>query len=165
MTHRPRPDEPPVIRRDAEGNERTAPSWETLTERLIREAQEDGIFDDLPGRGRRLPLDDDHYAGEMAVANHVLRNAGALPPWIEADKEVRRQREAIEALLGRAERTPLAARGRLEAELDRLAEAHDHAVTRLDGLAPTVRQQRSRLDRDLLHRRLQLALSPGRTAR
>jgi len=66
------------IHRDADGRPRLAPDRETLTERLIREAQEAGRFDDLPGHGRPLVLDDDTHAGEMALANLVLRNAGAL---------------------------------------------------------------------------------------
>ena len=159
MTDPRRPHDRPLVRRDAEGDERTAPSWETLTERLIREAQEDGAFDELPHRGQPLRLDDDRYAGEMALANHVLRNAGAAPPWIETDREIRRQLEAIDALLARAQRSPASARGRLERELDRLADDHDEAVARLEGLAPTSRQHRARLDRTALRRRLLAALA------
>ena len=159
MTDPRRPHDRPLVRRDAEGNERTAPSWETLTERLIREAQEDGAFDELPHRGRPLRLDDDRYAGEMAMANHVLRNAGAAPPWIETDKEIRRQLEAIDALVARARSSPASARDRLERELDRLADDHDGAVARLEGLAPTSRQHRPRVDRTALRRRLLAALA------
>ena len=85
----PRSGERPLIRRDAEGSERTAPDWETVVERLIREGQEAGEFADLPGHGRRLDLTDDSAAGDMAMAYRILRNAGVAPPWIEADKEVR----------------------------------------------------------------------------
>lgn len=158
MTRQPRPDQRPLIRRDADGVARTAPSWETLTERLIREAQAEGAFDDLPNHGRPLHLDDDSYAGDMAVANHVLRNAGTAPPWIETDKEARRQLQAIELLLARAARSPAGARDRLQREIDELADAHDAAAARLEGLAPTPRQQRARLDRVTLRIRLLDAL-------
>ena len=47
-------------------------------------------FDDLPYQGERIPMDDDAAAGDWAMAFRMLRNAGAAPPWIEADKEVRR---------------------------------------------------------------------------
>lgn len=157
---RPPPRAPkPLIRRDAEGRERTAPSWETLTERLIREAQESGAFDDLPGQGRPLVLEDERYAGDMALANHVLRNAGAAPPWIETDKEARRQIELIEALLAQAARSAAGAGPRLERELDRLADTYDESVLRLEGMAPTAQQQRTRLDRETLRRRLRDALT------
>ncbi len=158
MSQPRRPHERPIVRRDAEGEERTAPSWETLTERLIREAQEDGDFDGLPGHGRPLRLDDDRYAGDMALANHVLRNAGAAPPWIETDKEIRRHLGAVSSLLAQARRSPASALMRLERELERLADEHDEAVARLEGLAPTARQQRRPLDRDLWRRRLREAL-------
>ncbi len=159
---RPRqPAQRPLVRRDADGGERTAPSWETLTERLIREAQEAGHFDDLPGHGRPLELDDDALAGEMALAHHVLRNAGAVPPWIEADKEVRALSARIEELMAQAGRSPASARSGLERRLAVLAAAHDEAVIRLDGLAPTARQQRPRLDRERLLRRLHDALEPN----
>jgi hypothetical protein len=156
------PAQRPLVRRDADRGERTASNWESLTERLIREAQEEGHFDDLPGHGRPLELDDDPFAGDMAMAHHVLRNAGAAPPWIETDKEVRAQRDRIESLLTRATRSPAAAAPRLARELDLLVDAHDEAVRRLEGLAPTVRQQRPRLDRARLRERLRAALDrPG----
>lgn len=151
-----------LIRRDAEGAQRTAPSWETLTERLIREAQADGAFDDLPGHGRPLQLEDDHHSGELALVHHVLRNASVAPPWIEVDKEVRALRERIGALLARAERAPPSARPRLQRELDTLAAAHDEAVRCLESLAPGPRQHRRRLDRAQLARRLAMAMArPG----
>ena len=139
-------------------DEHTTSRWETLTERLIREAQEQGEFDDLPSHGQPLRAEDETYAGDMAAANRVLRNAGAAPPWIEADKEVRRRLEAIEAVFVLASRSTVVARERLERELDELADAHDEAVTRLEVIAPTARQQRTRLDREVLRERLLSAL-------
>ncbi len=141
---------------------RTAPSWETLTERLIREAQADGHFDDLPGHGRPLKLDDVHFAGEMALAHHLLHNAGVAPPWIETDKEARGALAAIEALLVRARGSGPASAARLGAELEAFADAHDEAADRLERLAPTIRQHRTQLDRPRLRRRLEMALATER---
>lgn len=152
------------MRRDAEGAERTAPDWDSLVERLIREAQEDGAFDELPGHGAPLHLDDDRYAGEMAMANHILRNAGAAPPWIEADKEARRRLDAVAVLIVRARRSSAGALPQLALELERLADAYDDAVAQLEGLAPTPRQQRTRLDRAMWRRRLRDALEQDRRA-
>lgn len=162
MTRPHQPADRPLVRRDADGRARTAPDWETLSERLIREAQEDGAFDDLPGHGQPLGLARDELAHDMALAYHLLHNAGVAPPWIEADKEVRALAERIEALLERATRSPLAARPRLERELEALADAHEQATLRLEGSAPTPRQQRPRLDRAVLRERLEAALTPGR---
>ena len=42
------PDDRPVVhRRDAEGRMQVGPDWETLIERQIREAMEEGRFDSL----------------------------------------------------------------------------------------------------------------------
>lgn len=52
-----------------------------LIERRIRQAQEEGQFDDLPGQGRPLALDDDALVPEeVRAAYRVLRNAGLVPP-------------------------------------------------------------------------------------
>src|SRR5207344_782005 len=91
-------------RKDAEGRRQVGPSWESLVERQIREAMSHGAFDDLPYQGQRLPLEDDSAAGEWAMAHRILREAGAAPPWIESDKEARRQMAALEALIDRAPR-------------------------------------------------------------
>jgi hypothetical protein len=136
----------PLIRRDADGLARTAPSWESLTERLIREAAEDGAFDDLPHRGSPLPVEDETYAGDMAMAFRVLRNAGAAPPWIETDKEARRLEAAIARLLDEADTLRGLARRRGRERLLALARDHAVAVDRLAILAPTPRQQRRRID-------------------
>ena len=78
------------------------PDWETLIDRQIREAMEDGQFDNLPHQGEPLPNDDNPYAGELGLAFHVLLNAGVAPPWIEADKEVRELLGRRDAILARA---------------------------------------------------------------
>ena len=162
---RPRPDhDRPLIRRDADGVERTAPSWETLTERLIREAQAAGAFDGLPYQGRPLPAEDDAYAGDMAMAYRVLRNAGTSPPWIEADKEARRIEVEIDRLLAlTGGRSPLGRR-RARERLVRLVREHGTAVERLAVLAPTPRQHRRRLDLATLLRRFDDASMDARQA-
>ena len=83
------PQRRPASRLDAEGRRQVAPTWESLVERQLREAMDEGKFDDLPFRGERIPFDDDAAAGDWALAFHMLRNAGVAPPWIEADKDVR----------------------------------------------------------------------------
>ncbi len=149
----------PLIRRDAEGGARTATDWESPTERLIREAQDAGAFDDLPGQGQRLRLVDQTAAGDMALAYHLLHNAGAVPPWIAADQEARELETRIAAVLDRAVGARGISRQRLEGELEALADQHDAAVLRLEGLAPTPRQQRRRLERARLREQLRLALA------
>jgi len=163
--HEPqRPGDRPLVHRDADGRERTASDWESLTERLIREAQQAGRFDDLPGRGRPLRLPPDEHAGEMAMAFSLLRDAGAAPPWIETDKQVRALRARLEALIDSGRGASPRAAARLSRRLEALADEHDDAVRRLESLAPTPRQQRRRIDREAYRARLAAALGGGDAA-
>lgn len=79
-----------------------------LIERRIDEARRQGAFDDLPGSGRPLELDDDGLVPEdLRVAYRILKNAGFVPPEVEALRDV-------DALLGKAldqDRAQDAARG------------------------------------------------------
>jgi hypothetical protein len=135
------------LRRDSEGKPTAGPTWESLSERLIREAMERGEFEDLPFRGQRIPLDDDTYAGSNALAFHVLRNAGAAPPWIEADKEARHLLEARDRLLAAAPRAGSEmARERHRSEMRRIVLAANAAIDRLNAEAPGPAQHRRRLD-------------------
>jgi hypothetical protein len=64
--------------------------WGSVIDRLIREAQERGEFDNLAGKGQRLKLEDNALEDpERRLANRVLKNAGFAPDWIELDKDVR----------------------------------------------------------------------------
>lgn len=130
------------LHRDADGKLRVGPTRESLAERLIREAQEQGAFDDLPYRGERLPLEDDTWAGEMALGFHVLRNAGVAPPWVEADKEIRRLLQERELLLERAERAGPLTAPRYRRRLAELVEEVNVAVHRLNAEAPAPAHRR-----------------------
>jgi hypothetical protein len=135
-----------VQRRDAEGRLETAPSWEGLVERQIREAMEQGAFDDLPYQGERLPLQDDTAAGEWAMAYRMLRNAGVAPPWIESDKEARRLMAELDALIERAPRMSPLTHKRARSDVARLVDAVNRAIARVNSEAPTDRQHRRPLD-------------------
>ena len=62
-----------------------------LVERHISDAQRKGEFDNLPGSGEPLVLEDDsHIAPELRAGYRLLKNAGCLPP------EFEQRREAVE---------------------------------------------------------------------
>jgi len=44
-------------RRDAQGRISAGPTWESIVERQIREAMEEGRFDELPYHGEPLPVE------------------------------------------------------------------------------------------------------------
>jgi len=71
-------------------------AFDSLAEQRIAEAIARGEFDDLPGAGRPLDLDDDRLVPpELRMAYRILRNAGFVPPGVEARKEI----AALEALV------------------------------------------------------------------
>jgi hypothetical protein len=119
---------------------------ETLIERKIREAMEEGAFDDLPHQGARLPLQDDSAAGEWALAYRMLRNANAAPPWIESDKAVRALLDERDRLFVGAARRSAQANARARVELVRIVEDVNRAIERVNAEAPTDRQHRRPLD-------------------
>jgi hypothetical protein len=60
-----------------------------LIERRIREAQQRGDFDGLPGAGKPLPEEDmTGVPQELRVAIRVLRNAGCVPAEVEALRDL-----------------------------------------------------------------------------
>lgn len=72
--------------------------WESWIDQQIREAQEQGAFEDLPGKGKPLDLTPNPYAQERELEFKVLKDAGYAPEWIELDK-------AIRGRLGQARKT------------------------------------------------------------
>jgi len=69
---------------------------EKIIERKIKEAQEKGEFDNLPGKGEPLKLDDDsHVPEDLRLAYKILKNADCLPPEIELQKEIRQMEDLL----------------------------------------------------------------------
>jgi len=85
-----------------------------LADARIKEAQEAGQLDELPGAGKPLSLDDDSMVPEeLRMAYRVLKNAHCLPPELQDQREV----ESLEALLaGLDDDTAIQRRQRSEAE-------------------------------------------------
>ena len=68
-----------------------------LVERHIARAQEEGLFDDLPGAGKSLVLDDDSAVPpELRVAYRLLKNAGCLPVELQERKEALQLADLLE---------------------------------------------------------------------
>jgi hypothetical protein len=96
-----------------------------LVEERIQEALRRGEFDDLPGAGRPLDLDDDALVPpEVRIAYRILKNSGFVPPEI-------------------LERREIAA---LEASIAGIADAvaRQHALTKLALLRTRLGLRRSR---------------------
>ena len=63
--------------------------FDKIADQKIREAMERGEFDDLPGKGKPLVLEDDsHLPQDIRLSHKILKNAGCLPPELEVRKEI-----------------------------------------------------------------------------
>lgn len=90
-------------------------AWETWVDHLIVEAQERGEFDNLPGHGKPLQLEDAPFAGGLEVGFGMLKSAGVAPMWVELEKEMRSATERLDELIARAAATARERPARAEA--------------------------------------------------
>lgn len=95
------------------------PGFAQIVENRITEAIARGEFDNLPGAGKPLDLDDDRLIPEEErIAVRILKNAGCVPPEVERFAELERllatlDSDSTDATAGRRLRALLV---RLEAE-------------------------------------------------
>lgn len=60
-----------------------------IVEARITEAMHQGEFDNLPGCGKPLQLDDDQMVPEsLRLAHRILKNSGHLPPQVGLRREI-----------------------------------------------------------------------------
>jgi len=73
-------------------------------EEQIRRAIEAGKFDNLPGKGKPLHLDQNPFEDpDWRLANHVLKTSGFSLPWIEKRNEIEALIQSARASLMRAQ--------------------------------------------------------------
>ena len=76
-----------------------------IAEQRIREAIENGEFDNLKGMGKPLDLGDESWIPEdLRMAYRILKNSGCLPEELELRKEVLNLRELIDTIDDNKER-------------------------------------------------------------
>jgi hypothetical protein len=66
-------------------------------DKIIREAQARGEFDNLPGKGKPLPIDNDPTPAEYRLAYTMLKNAGYVPTEVQWLKEIEALTEELAA--------------------------------------------------------------------
>ncbi len=122
-------------------------NWKSLVDQLLDEAQQEGKFDNLPGAGAPLKLDDDpNTPHEMKLAHKILKENDLAPEWMMMGKEVDALRErllenirkgarAYRGALADADRSnyPYDNRQRAEATWRRAQEAFRLAAAKLNG--------------------------------
>ena len=71
-------------------------AFDKIAEKRIRAALANGEFDDLPGEGQPLEMEDDRGVPEdLRLAYKILKNADCLPPELELKKEIRRMEDLL----------------------------------------------------------------------
>lgn len=97
--------------------------WENIAERKIREAMEEGAFDNLTGKGRPLNLEEDPFEDpSLRMAHRLLRNNGFAPAWVEEGKDLEREIDLA--------RKELAAKGSLDLFRERIAGINRRILVR-----------------------------------
>ncbi len=62
----------------------------------IRDAMRNGHFENLPGAGKPLKLDDNAHVPEtMRMANKLMRDNDLVPDWMAQGKELDAEREKL----------------------------------------------------------------------
>jgi len=83
--------------------------FQRVVEEKILEAQRAGAFDDLPGKGKPLKLEDDTWVPEdLRIAYKVLKNARVLPPEAELLKDIHTLEDLLKHVEDEGERRALA---------------------------------------------------------
>jgi DnaJ family protein C protein 28 len=125
-------------------------SWDKLIDRRIRTAMEAGEFDNLPGKGEPLTLDDDPLLDpEWRLAHHVLRNAGEVPVWVGLMRETREElnsaREEFATASKRWDET-MPERLRAQEQFEFQLEKINNKIEALNRLVPVSAYQWSKIE-------------------
>ncbi len=56
--------------------------WHNLIDDMIQDGQEQGMFDDLPGKGKPLNLNKSVFGAELDLAHNLMKHNDLVPAWI-----------------------------------------------------------------------------------
>ena len=74
-------------------------AFQKIVEKRIQEAQGKGDFENLPGSGQPIQLEDDsHIPEELRLAYKILKNAGCIPPELQLQKDIRQMEDMLEGI-------------------------------------------------------------------
>jgi hypothetical protein len=84
------------------------PGYEKIVEQRIKEAMEKGEFENLPGKGKPIPLEDEsHVPEDLRLAYKLLKNADCLPPELLEKKEILQMEDMLAMIPDEKERYKL----------------------------------------------------------
>jgi hypothetical protein len=72
--------------------------WNKIAEERIAQALQEGAFDNLPGQGKPLELEETcTVSDELKLAYKILRNAGYVAPEVELMKQINHAHDILRA--------------------------------------------------------------------
>jgi hypothetical protein len=78
--------------------------WHFIADRKIREAMEEGAFENLDGAGEPVDLNENPYEDPtQRMAHRILRNNGFAPAWIEEGRDIEAEIRYLKANFDRME--------------------------------------------------------------
>jgi DnaJ homologue, subfamily C, member 28, conserved domain len=83
--------------------------FQRIAEQRILEAQRAGAFDDLPGKGKPLEIEDLSWVpDDLRIGYHILKNAHVLPPEAELLKDIHTLEDLLKHVEDEGQRRSLA---------------------------------------------------------
>lgn len=84
-----------------------------IAENRIREAHDEGKFENLPGMGQPLNLADNALVPpSQRAASYILKNAGVLPEWAQLQRDIEIEQQAVYAMPAKVANASLAFSGK-----------------------------------------------------
>ena len=124
--------------------------WESIAERKIREAMDAGAFENLPSKGKPIPIDRNPFEDpNLWMAHHLLRVNGFAPAWIEEACEIDRASERLRTDLKSARQRHAAKPPSWQRALDgfrQQAAAHNRRILTNNLKSPSTRFHKRPLD-------------------
>ncbi|MBK8987272.1 MAG: DUF1992 domain-containing protein [Chloroflexi bacterium] len=74
---------------------------DNLIDDLIEDGRQQGLFDNLPGKGKPLDLNQNHYAGSQQLANSLLKDNQMSPAWLMQRNALQEKIQNFRQKLGR----------------------------------------------------------------
>jgi DnaJ family protein C protein 28 len=113
---------------------------EKSIDEIIRRAIQEGKFDDLPGKGKPLKLDQNpHEDPEWRAAFHILKSGGFSLPWIESLNQIETNLNNARNALSQAwQGLQDEEHGQIESQL-MLSQSVDQFRARIEGINKQIR--------------------------
>jgi hypothetical protein len=129
----------------------------------MTEAQERGVFADLPGQGKPLEFGNDLARQDPRwLAHHLLHNAGFAPPFAECGRRLEEAQEASRRAVARWRDAAAAERPALAAALEAAWDEENRLIRQWNTLVPSPQLQRYPLPRERRWARLRGEAAEGR---